>query len=108
MSAKHVNFKEDFNMSKVYPLRNPVKGGNTKRPMYSYSTEEYVSKIYDFWLTSDSQNQYRLHSKQPMCWDNSLAYDVICPKCGAKLTVCGMPQNHNDLFLYECRNCITN
>ena len=92
-------------MKTVYPLRNAVKNGTRKSPMYSGNTEEFVSEIYDFWLTDEGNNRYRLHSKHEMRWNDSLAYDVVCPKCGQTLSVCGTPLNYNDLFLYECRNC---
>ena len=92
-------------MKTVYPLRNAIKNGTRKIPMHSGNTEEYVSGVYDFWLTDEGSNRYRLHSKHEMRWNDSLAYDVVCPKCGQTLSVCGTPLNYNDLFLYECRNC---
>lgn len=95
-------------MSRVYPLRNTVKNGTKKSPMNLENTEEYIRKVYDFWLTDEGSNRYRLHSKRDMCWNDSLAYDVVCPKCGQTLSVCGTPLNYKDLFLYECRNCKKN
>ena len=72
-------------MKTVYPLRNAVKNGTRKKSRCIQEIQKNMSAGYDFWLTDEGNNRYRLHSKHEMRWNDSLVYDVVCPKCGQTL-----------------------
>lgn len=90
---------------RAFPLRNVTKDGKVKMPLHTGNTEEYISRIYDFWMTDEYNNHYRLHSNIPHSGDDAMSYDLKCPKCGSSLTACGAPRNHTDLCLYVCKHC---
>lgn len=89
----------------VYPLRSVTADGKVKTPTHTLNNEEYISQHYDFWLTDEFDDHYRLHSRIRHSWDDAMSYDLKCPKCGNILTACGAPRNHNDLCLYVCKQC---
>ena len=87
----------------VYPIRNTGTSGNTKYSMRTWNTEEFISKIFDFYLTDEAGHRYRLHAKNAHFTDDFLTYDILCPKCNRVMRCIGGPKTLHELGLYECK-----
>lgn len=87
----------------VYPIRSTGKSGNTKYPMLTWNTEEFIRKGFDFYLTDETGHRYRLHAKEAHFTDDFLTYDVLCPRCYSAMRCIGGPKTLHELGLYECR-----
>lgn len=98
---------------KAYPLYPFEKGGNFLRPGNSSGTDEYVRKSNELSLIEylvdegygRTSRRYRLCTRTPMSFSDSLEYDIACPRCGSHLRVCGNQIDSNTHALYKCRCC---
>ncbi|MBR3473949.1 MAG: hypothetical protein IKH34_02655 [Oscillospiraceae bacterium] len=49
--------------------------------------------------------RYRLHTKEPTRFEDTLEYDIGCPRCTSQLRLCGRPLDAYDHGLYKCQVC---
>ena len=87
----------------VYPIKNEGENGNTKFPMHTGNTEEFIRQRYDFYLKDELGHRYRLHAKNAHFTDDFLPYVVLCPRCSREMKCVGGPITLHELGLYECK-----
>lgn len=98
---------------KAYPLNAYKKGGTYLIPAHTSNTDEFVRDTNSVslieYLVDEGygklSRRYRLYTRQPMSFADSLEYDIVCPHCGNKLRVCGNQIDSHAHGLYKCRNC---
>ena len=89
------------------------KGSNTLFPKNASRTEEYLADHERIFMTDhlvkDDRGRtyfrYRLKSRDPMRFTDTLEYDIKCPRCQGDLRLCGMPLDSTTHGLYKCRRC---
>ena len=96
----------------AYGLIIPSRGRYT-RPTHSFSTEEYV-KAHNTMCLIDRlidgphgqlKHRYRLHTREATRFEDTLEYDIACPRCSGMLRLCGGPLDYYDQGLYKCDIC---
>ena len=83
---------------------NSVSGGNTPE----FVMDNYEMSLAEHRITNDrgrSERRYRLHSRDPRRFEDTLEYDIACPRCGNTLRLCGRPVDYYDHGLYRCPVC---
>jgi len=96
----------------AYPLIVPEKG-KYLAPVSTSNTADYVRETRDMSLIEhvvDDGNghhkyRYRLHTKEPTRFEDTLEYDIGCPRCTSQLRFCGRPLDAYDHGLYKCPVC---
>ena len=98
-----------------YPLKANKYNPRTLEPLTNaYVTEEYLSRRYDLYLTSEYtrdddgtvRRYYRLNANSPHSVEMALSYDIKCPKCKTNtLKQVGRSLGYYKLGLYECPVC---
>lgn len=91
----------------------PSSGGRKASSVSGCNTAEFVMDNYkmslaEYWTTNEkgkSERRYRLHTREPERFEDTLEYDIACPRCGNKLRLCGRPVDHYDHGLYRCPVC---
>lgn len=97
----------------AYRLTIPNRGRCVLPVNTSYNTEEYVMEHTNMCLIErlmQDQNggfncRYRLHTSSPMRFEDTLEYDIGCPRCNGMLRLCGRPVDYYDHGLYKCPTC---
>ena len=96
----------------AYPLIVPEKG-KYLAPVSTSNTADYVKETRDMSLLEhvvDDGNghhkyRYRLLTKEPTRFEDTLEYDIGCPRCTSQLRLCGRPLDAYDHGLYKCPVC---
>ncbi len=81
---------------KTYIL-NRYKGGKTLYPKSDFTVSDVLHEEHEFSLDEHYVNdehgrtfcRYRLHTKEPYRFYDTLDYDIKCPRCGDVLRLCG-------------------
>ena len=96
----------------AYPLIVPEKG-KYLAPVSTSNTADYVKETRDMSLiehvvddgNGHHKHRYRLHTKEPTRFEDTLEYDIGCPQCTSQLRLCGRPLDAYDHGLYKCPVC---
>lgn len=97
---------------KVYGLFVPAEG-KYLAPKSSGNTDEFVMENNDMCLVEHCVDagygkykyRFRLHTGQPARFEDTLEYDIACPRCHTYLRLCGRPLDAYDHGLYKCPAC---
>lgn len=97
---------------KAYALYVPPKGKHLT-PKDGLNTAEFVLENNDMSLVEHCveagygqyKYRYRLHSQHPVRFEDTLEYDIACPRCHTCLRLCGRPLDAYDHGLYKCPTC---
>lgn len=97
---------------RAYEFHN-YKNGNYLLPVHTFCTGEYVKEHCDMSLVEHIVSgqygkykyRYRLHTYYPTRFEDTLDYDVACPRCNCKMRLCGGPLDSHDQGLYKCPRC---
>ena len=92
---------------------NPYRGGKTLYPQSVFSTEEYVHSHNPFSLDTHYVHgkrgnllaRYQFYSCDPISFNESLEYDIKCPRCGSTMRLCGNGYDGHYHGFYKCRSC---
>ncbi|MBQ0072228.1 MAG: hypothetical protein KBS81_10335 [Spirochaetales bacterium] len=92
---------------------NPYRGGKTLYPHNILSSEEYVHSHHSFSLDAhylkDERGKvlvrYQFYTHDPITFNESLEYDIKCPRCGSVMRLCGNGYDGHYHGLYKCRRC---
>ena len=90
-----------------HPLVGADTDGMEKMPTFCCPNEEMVKRGHKLYLEEIIPDRYRLCSSQPMTAEDSVAFSIRCPHCGAKLKAITPPAGGTRHGLYECPNCLT-
>ena len=96
----------------AYPLIVPEKG-KYLHPVSCSNTAEFVMEERSVCLVEHLvvegygryKYRYRLHTKEPTRFEDTLEYDIGCPRCQGHLRLCGRPLDAYDHGLYKCPIC---
>ena len=96
-----------------YPLNRMSQNTNDYTPQTSFYSDECAERMCTLFLRDKifdtgygkTRHYYRLHAEQPHNIEQSLAYNIRCPKCSGWLKVVGRCLDSHTLGLYECPNC---
>ena len=97
---------------KAYGLPTP-SNGRFIHPAATGNTAEFVMDTHDMslveHLVSDGNggfnHRYRLHTRFAARFEDTLEYDIGCPRCNGMLRLCGRPLDRYDHGLYKCPVC---
>lgn len=97
----------------TYSLRPFKIGGKILYPKEELGDKERTHSYNEFcldeYLLKDEHgrlySRYRLHTREPYQFFDTMEFDIKCPKCGTNLRLCGNPHDLNDHGLYKCRKC---
>ncbi len=87
--------------------------GKHARPVSGFSSTEFVMEtsrmsLVERLIANGSGRhvyRFRLHTREPMRYEDTLDYDIACPRCGNTLRLCGRPLDAYDHGLYKCPVC---
>ncbi len=96
-----------------YILKPYSKGGKTLYPRSDFRTAECLHDkeefcLDEFHIQDDCRKvyaRYRLHTKEPYRFYDTMDFDIRCPRCGDVLRLCGNPIDLHDHGVYRCRRC---
>ena len=96
-----------------YKLTPAEKGSTHMTPSESTYTLDYLKGVSDLCLSEEIKadqyrnltKYYRLHAKHDHGFEQALAYDIHCPRCGHLLKYVGGARNTHDLGLFRCPIC---
>lgn len=96
----------------AYGLTIP-KTGRYIHPSHTGNTAEYVKEHYEMSLvdhlvsngSGNCVHRYRLHTRRASRFEDTLEYDIACPRCSSMLRICGKPLDYYDHGLYKCPVC---
>lgn len=98
----------------AYILNTWKKTGKVLYPQNTYNTEDYVHDhnpfcLDDHYVRDERGNvlvRYQFYTKDPITFNESLEYDIKCPRCGAVMRLCGNAYNDDHYHgIYKCRRC---
>lgn len=97
---------------KAYTLIGSSKGKYLV-PQDNFNTVDFVTEHSELSLIENlvddgkgnKVHRYRLHSREPMSYSESLEFDISCPHCQDNLRVCGDRVDVHNHGLYKCRSC---
>ncbi len=97
---------------KAYGLYVP-REGKYLAPTNSANTAEFILENNEMSLVERCieegygryKYRYRLHTKYPALYEDTLEYDIACPRCRTHLRLCGRPIDSYDHGLYKCPAC---
>jgi len=98
---------------KTYPLFAFKSGGRYLTAGSTSSTDEYIRETNELSLIEylvdegfgKTARRYRLFTRTPMSFADSLEYDIACPHCSSQLRLCGNQIDSTTHGLYKCRHC---
>ena len=82
----------------------------------TYLMDDYIERNYDLYFreilirnnNGGVDRYFKLKSKLPMKSENTLKYDIDCPRCKGRLRIVGFPIDSHSHCLYRCPHCQKN